>query len=237
MTEGTAEPTSVGDVAQLGLWLAQHGFTEFLDDCERLVECRLLPCQIIQSPGLKPDVDDGADNHANLDARGIGAYGGMHGPKWGKNPVTDITCAVLHSVADIFRHIAVPSPAGLKVNCHFDYEDHNVRIKSERGEQATVTIVPKIHESILVRIPGWAPGETVRLTVNDISFEPTKFRNFAYVPRDVLPGTVILRYGLPLQKAVEKTAGVECTFTWKGDEIVGVFPNNDFFPFYPTSTG
>ena len=44
--EGRAEPSSVGDVAQLGLWLARHGYTEFLDDTERLVQ--LITDKIVQ---------------------------------------------------------------------------------------------------------------------------------------------------------------------------------------------
>ncbi len=233
-TEGTAEPTSVGDIVQLGLWLSRHGYPELLDDCEWLVRCRLLPCQITKPPDLIPEADDADDQHKNLGARAAGAYGGMHKPQWGKHPVTDITCAVLHSLADVYQHVAVRNPAGLTVNFHLTYEDRNIRITSRRGKEAAVTIEPQVCENLLVRIPRWTPIESVRLSLNGTPFKFTSIGNFAFVPREMLPAKILLQYGLPVRTEVEQTAGVKYTFRWRGDEILGVTPNNDFFPFYPT---
>jgi len=233
--EGNAEPASAGDVAQLGLWLARHGYTAFLEDVERLVRCRLLPSQIVQRPGLKPANQDGSDAHADLDARVVGGYAGMHEPYWGRNPATDITCAVLHTLVDVYQHVAVPSPMGLVVNLHFDYEDDKIRMSSERGERAKVTIVPKIRQNIAVRIPAWTAPDSVKLTVNGQPFNPIRVGRFAYIPRDVFPAPILLQYDLPVRKEVERIAGIDYALTWKGDGIVGVSPNNDFFPFYPTA--
>jgi len=200
----TAEPTSVGDVVQLGLWLARNGYTECLDDAERLVRCRLLPCQITESPGLKPAVADDADEHRDLDRRVVGAYGGMHQPHWGKNPVTDITCAVLHTLTDVYRHVAVRTPAGLAVYFHLDYEDDRIRIHSQRGEGAEVTIQMKSSQNALIRLPGWTPRDSVRLLVNGTPVNPMWLGRFVYVSHELLPGTIVLRYGLPVQKLTEQ---------------------------------
>jgi len=228
-----AEPASTGDAVQLGLWLARNGYTEFLDDAERLVRACLLPSQIVQKPELKPAVDDGADLHTNLSARAVGAYGGMHPPFWGKNPTTDITSAVLHTLVDVYQHIAVSAPAGLTVNFHFDYEDDRVRIHSKRQEKGQVSIEPKVHENVLVRIPSWAPPNSVRLTVNGKACDPIVVGAFAFIPRDLLPATIELEYDLPVRKEIETVAEVDYTLTWRGDDIVGIAPNSDFFPFYP----
>lgn len=229
-----AEPASTGDVVQLGLWLARNGYTEFLDDAERLVRACLLPSQIVQRPELKPDVDDGADQHTNLSARAVGAYGGMHPRFWGKNPTTDITCAVLHSLVDVYQHIAVSAPAGLTVNFHFDYEDHRVRLRSERQENARVSIEVKNRENVWIRIPAWAPKGSVHLTVNGKPCDEIRVGMFACIPRDLLPGTIELRYGLPVHKEVERIGNVDYALKWKGDDVIGIAPNSDFFPFYPT---
>ena len=230
-----AEPASTGDAVQLGLWLARNGYTEFLDDAERLVRACLLPSQIVQKPELKPAVDDGADQHTNLSARSVGGYGGMHPPFWGKNPTTDITSAVLHTLVDVYQHIAVSAPAGLTVNFHFDYEDDRVRIRSERQEKAQVFIEPKARENVLVRIPSWAPPNSVRLTVNGKACDPIAVGTFACIPRDLLPATIELQYDLPVRKGIERIAGVDYTLTWRGDDIVGIAPHNDFLPFYPAA--
>ena len=72
------ETTSPGDAAQLALWLARLGYGEFLDDAERIVRARILPSQITEKPGLTPMAEDGRDEHARLDERVLGAFGGMH---------------------------------------------------------------------------------------------------------------------------------------------------------------
>jgi hypothetical protein len=233
--EGNAEPASAGDVVQLGLWLARHGYTEFLEDVERLVRCRLLPSQIVQRPGLKPAIQDGSDAHADLDARVVGGYAGMHEPYWGRNPATDITCAVLHTLVDVYQHVAVPSPMGLVVNFHFDYEDDRIRISSEQGEKAKVTLVPKIRQNIAIRIPAWTTQDSVQLTVNGQPFNQTRIGRFAYIPREVFPAPILLQYDLPVRKEVERIAGVDYTLTWKGNGIAGISPNSDFLPLYPTA--
>jgi hypothetical protein len=233
--EGNAEPASAGDMVQLGLWLARHGYTEFLEDVERLVRCRLLPSQIVKRPGLKPAVQDGSDAHTDLDARVVGGFAGMHEPYWGANPATDITCAVLHTLVDVYQHVVVQSPMGLTVNFHFDYEDDKIRITSERGQRAKVTIVPKIRQNIAVRIPGWTPPDSVKITVNGQPFDQVRVGKFACIPRDVFPAPIVLQYDLPVRKAVERIAGVDYSLTWKGDGIVGLTPNSDFMPLYPTA--
>jgi DUF1680 family protein len=136
---------------------------------------------------------------------------------------------------DVYQHIAVSSPAGLTVNFHFDYEDHNVSIRSERREKAQVFITPKVRENVLVRIPAWAPANSVRMTVNGKDCDPIAVGKFACVPRELLPGTIELQYDLPVRKEIEKIANVDYSLTWRGDEVLGISPNSDFLPFYPTA--
>ncbi|HEX2973553.1 MAG TPA: hypothetical protein VHP11_14555, partial [Tepidisphaeraceae bacterium] len=68
VAESFGETTSPGDAAQLALWLCQEGYSEFIDDAERLVRARILPSQIRQSPPLRPAAEDGKDAHRDLDA-------------------------------------------------------------------------------------------------------------------------------------------------------------------------
>ena len=50
-------------------------------------------------------------------------------------------------------------------------------------------------------------------------------------------GEVVLTYGLPVRKETERSVGVDWVLTWRGDEIIGIFPNSDFYPFFRTGTG
>jgi len=232
---GGGETTSPGDAAQLSLWLARNGYTDFLDDAARIVRARLLPSQITKSQGLKLTIDDGKDEHFNLDERIIGGMGGCHWePHAGKQAVTDVTAAGLHSLIDIYNNIAIHTGVGLTVNFHFDYENDEIQIISERDRDATVRITVKNQQNIMVRIPKWTPTDSVQFTVNGNLITPLMIGNFAYLPRQLFPGEVILKYGLPVNTVMEKTGGVEYKIVWRGDDVIGISPNSDFFPFYPS---
>ncbi|MEI6915603.1 MAG: hypothetical protein WCL39_10770, partial [Armatimonadota bacterium] len=122
LKESFPETTSPGDAAQIALWLSREGYGEFLDDAERLVRARLLPSQIVTSPPLRPTVDDGKDRHRDLDKRVIGGYGGCHTkPHGGKQGVTDVTAAGVHTLIDIYKHVAVTEGGQLTVLFHMAY--------------------------------------------------------------------------------------------------------------------
>ncbi len=229
------ETTSPGDAAQIALWLGHCGYPQLLDDVERIVRTRLLPSQITESPGLRPFTNDDKDEHSNLDERIVGGFGGMHTePHAGKKNVTDITAADVHTLVDVYRHVAIHSRAGLVVNFHFDYEDENVKITSQRGKDAQVTITPKLRENMLIRIPQWAPKESVRVKTGGKTLSPIMLNGFAYLPKDRPSLEIVVQYALPTRTLRETTDGTEYTLLWRGDEITGVYPNSDFFPFYPT---
>ena len=230
------ETTSPGDAAQLALWLAQLGYSEFLDDAERIVRARILPSQITAPLGLKPAADD-EDEHANLDDRAIGAFGGMHRhPHGGKRPTTDITAADLHTLCDIFDHIVEETAMGLVVNFHFDYEDARVQIDTERGDLGRLTIHPKVAQRVSIRIPCWVPMESVQLKVNDEPSRLSWIGNFLFVPQHEQPVRIQVEYGLPVQTIDESTDGVNYRITWRGDDVIGITPHTDFLPFYPPAS-
>jgi hypothetical protein len=60
---------------------------------------------------------------------------------------------------------------------------------------------------------------------------------FAQVRRESLSPSskILLRYALPLRTTTETINDAKCEYTWRGDDIVGVSPNTDNRPFYPTA--
>ena len=234
--DSKGEVSSPGDAAQLALWLGRRGYSEFLDDAERIVRCRILPSQITAPLGLTPMEDDGKDEHANLDARAVGAYGGMHrhphGEAW---PTTDITAATLHSLCDIYQGIVDATAAGLRINFHFDYEDENLRLVSGRNQGATLQILPKTSKPLFVRIPRWAPPESVQLAVDEKSVPGQQIDGFLFVEGQRPGGQIKIEYALPERTTSETTDGVEYQLSWRGDDLVGIEPNTDYLPFYPTA--
>jgi hypothetical protein len=224
------EAASAGDAAQLAMWLAfRHGHEEFLDDAERWVRCRIVPGQIPEKYAK--------DGNGQVDRRFLGGWGAYHQPQGGMMCYPDVTAAVLHTLCDVYRHIAVRSGTDLKVNFHFDYEDDNVRITSRRAEEAEVSISPKNQDDVFIRIPGWTPPESVRITVDGKPLPVKMVGRFAQVRRESLSPSskILLRYALPLRTTTETINDAKCEYTWRGDDIVGVSPNTDNRPFYPTA--
>ena len=248
-SDGRAEVTSAGDAAQIAVWLALHaGYTEYLDDVERIVRARILPSQITSLPevdlpsGIDHDQEMGRlwgdDEYVNVGERVLGAYGGMQlEPHGGKRSTTDITAAVVHTLVDVQHSIVTRKPGGVWVNFHFDAEDGGVSIRSARDREAEVRVSLAGLENVFLRVPRWAPIESVGISVNGAKSPVRMVGDYAFVPRDSDTREIALTYGLPARRTTETTEGIEFHLEWSGDEIVGVCPNTAFFPFYPTLDG
>lgn len=245
--------SSAADVAQMALWLGlHHGHYERLDDVQRLVVSRILPSQITSTPALLPKNAERqprtmvmpdfrfahVDYPENLGEIIIGALGGIygraHGGKWS---VTDVTSSVLSVLVSVYENIAWNDRQAIRVHFHFDYDSDFIRIRGERGNRARVVLEPKVKKNLLVRVPGWVPRDSLTLRVGDESVARTWIGPFLLIGRDRLPARVELRYDLPVTREREKAAGTEFEITWRGDEIVSICPNTDFYPFFPTTDG
>lgn len=228
------ETTSPGDAAQLALWLAKIGYSEFLDDAERIVRNRILASQITSHLGLEPMERDGADEHENLDERVLGAFGGMHRHPHGESlPTTDITAADLHTLCDIYGNIVEYTDSGIRINFHFDYEDESLSTTCVRREKGYFDVLLKVSSSLFVRVPGWVPEDSIGVSINKQSVRSVLVDHFLFIP-ELAPGDLIqLQYDLPVKRVREHTDQVDYEITWCGDDVVGITPNTDFLPFYP----
>lgn len=225
-TDSVGETTSPGDAAQIALWLAtRHGRTEYFDDVERIVRARLIPCQITEAPGIKTPKD------APLL---LGALGGMYEEPHGyKLATTDVTAAVIHSLVDVYQHIVTFDETGLRVNLHFNYEDNKVRIASQRGRSAKLSVMVKEKQNVHIRIPRWTRMDSVKVTVDGKPYRPLVVADYILVPKDLLPGEIVVTYALPMSTEIEPTKGITYIIAWRGDEIMGISPNSTHLPFYP----
>jgi hypothetical protein len=232
--ESIGETTSPGDAAQLALWLYQAGYAEFLDDAERLVRARILPSQIRTTPPLQPQVNDGKDPHKDLSKRIIGGYGGCHAhPHGGKQAVTDVTSADVHTLVDIYKHVVASAGGALYVLFHFDYEDPRIQVVCRRGKTAQLSATPKIAASVALRVPIWTPRDSVRVRIDNKTYRPVFAGQFAWTGKVPAGTHVEMQYALPERRAKEKDLGAEYEIFWRGDDVVGVRPNTSFYPFYP----
>jgi hypothetical protein len=247
-SDGFGETTSPGDAAQLALWLSRNGYTEFLDDAERIVRARLLPGQITAPPMVDPAPDEtiGAER---LNSMLVGAIGGCHGrPHSHKGCVTDVSAAGLHSLVDVYNHIVTTTPLGTTVNLHLDYEDKDISVTShrpplplapqtrgDRGRETTLVIRAQRAGPLAIRVPAWTPAESVKISLNDEPVSGLRIGPYLRVVPAAPGARIALQYALP-EKVTQETSMMETyEIHWRGDEVVGISPHDDFFPFYPTA--
>ena len=232
--ESFGETTSPGDAAQLALWLTQEGYSEFLDDADRLVRSRILPSQILDTPALAPSAASGGDTVRNLEQRIIGGYGGCHHhPHGGKRAVTDVTAADVHTLIDIYKHVAVSAGNTLEILFHMDFEDSRVRVACQRETRGQLTVTPKTDAALCVRVPQWTPRESIRFRAGNQPLTPVYAGHFAMIGRVPAGTNVVMEYDLPRRQVTETGLGVAAEILWKGDDVVGIAPNTTFYPFYP----
>jgi hypothetical protein len=232
--ESIGETTSPGDVAQLALWLFEQGHPDFIDDAERLVRARILPSQIRQTPPLHPAAEGDGDEYRDLEKRILGGYGGCHGhAHGGKRAVTDVTSADVHTLVDIYKHVAVKTGDAIEVLFHFDYEDSRIRSVCRRGEPAELSVMLKSDAMLAIRVPGWTPRNSVRVRLENDAYQPVFAGQFVWTGKLPAGTCVTVEYAIPEKQTKEKGLGTEFEVHWHGDEVTGVRPNTDFYPFYP----
>jgi len=227
------DPASAGDSAQLALWLAMRaGCDDLLDDVERLVRARLLPAQLTEE-----DIQRNPDRAFAPRERGawcIHAY--SHA---GKGCTPDVHAAVVHSLCDIHSHILTRTATGVRVNLHFDAENEDLKIVSTRGRRARVAVAVKRPNNVMIRIPGWAPESSLRLTVDGKTYAQQRMGVFIWIPaEDTHHGSSVeLSFDLPERHSEEHMpSGRRYQFTWRGDEITGIDPQDNPMSFYaPTA--
>ena len=88
----------------------------------------------------------------------------------------------------------------------------------------------------MVRIPGWAPESSLELIVNGEATSIKRRGEYAWVPggEQRMGGDIVLTYDLPERTTEEEMpSGRVYTIAWRGDEIVGIDPQDGPMPFFP----
>jgi hypothetical protein len=207
------EHASCGDVAQIALWLAlRAGQTELLDDVERLIRARLLPSQI--SDPQQPRRDGGW---------------GVYAHPFGYGAILDVFAAVLHSMADFHEQIVTTTTGReVSVNLHFDVDAPAVKVTATRDQKATLTVLPKQSCPLRIRVPMWAPRDSVQWSAADQPLPMNWDGAYLTLTREnVVAGRLItLRHDLPLQQTTEEMPISRRKFqlAWRGDEVVSCEP-------------
>lgn len=225
-----ANTETTGAALRLALWLALYTeHVEFYDDVERLVRARIIPTQI-----TRDDI-----NNYNIKQLGkmLGGWGCIRTPHAGKGANPSGTAEILHTLSIVYKNIYKQEKSGLVIYMHFDFSDDKVKITTNRANEASVIVSPHIYDNVLIRVPGWVDKDSIRISVDNCEIDLCIIGSFVYVSKIYFSvgSRIKMCYDLPVRHTVEKMpAGDTYQFRWRGDEIVGVYPNERDIPFYPT---
>lgn len=231
---------SAGDIAHLALLLWDaFGDASLLDDAERLVRARLVPAQVRGRVPIIPRENGTGDAVHDLPGRYIGAIGGGVGHVRGVMCVTDFTAAAVHSLVELQRRATDLDPGLVRVNLHFDADRGGVRVRcGRRGEVASVTVDLPPGRELRVRVPRWAPRNSLRVALNDQPIPATVRADFAVIPPSPSAARAALHFTLPRRETLEawrdEDAGCpHVTLVWRGDEVERCEPLGRYLEHHP----
>ena len=244
------DAASAGDVATIALWLWQQTKDNaLLDDVERIVRARLLPAQVVQAADVKPLETGDGDEYRDLAQRMAGALGGATSHTFGKSAITDITAATLNSLIEVYNNVITVNNNEVRVNMHFSRRNQFASVSAQRGEKAKVAVTVFGPQNLCVRVPRWAPADSVTLLVNGAARPIKKQGDYICIGGEANGIDVELGYDLPermetelgrcqyfdsserLRPPMEKPRTY--TLKWRGDEVIAAAPTVPYFPFYP----
>ena len=226
---------AAGEIAhiQLLLWDQCRDLT-LLDDIERIVRARLLPAQVRERLPLKPRRESEDDSCCDLAKRFLGTIGGAVGHVIGQSCVPDMTAAAVHSLVEVYNRIVDRDNHGLHVNFHLDYDGPDVHIRSVRQDGGARLLVENdAGNDVFIRIPGWAPVDSLQLLVNERPIELEQAAGFVHYSGTGTPVWLEFTYELPEFTDTEEWRDEDATeavatFHWRGDDIVSVDPVGDY---------
>ncbi len=208
------EHGSCADVLVLALWLGlRAGQTDLLDDAERLIRARLLPSQVSEPTNPRND----------------GAWG-VYGHPFGYGSILDVFAAVLHALVDVDARTVSALPDGTSsVNLHFTCDTPLATVVATREDSARIAVTSKREARLRVRVPQWAPRDSVRIAVGDHPLTPRWDGAYLMLEATEAPvgHTVVVEYGLPEKETVEEMPVSKRKFrlSWRGDEVIGCEPS------------
>ncbi len=225
-----SDPASTGDAAQLALWLALHADChDLFGDVERYVRARLIPAQLTEQ-------DLSRYPEQKFAPRDIGAWGIHDHSHGGKHCTPDVLAAVTHTLCDVYQNICTQTMDFFQINLHFNYEDAQVKIVSQRSERAKLSILVKEPCNMMIRIPSWTSESSLDLAIDGETVPVKREGIFAVLSADQLnlKSKVVMSYDLPTRYTEEQMPSGRCyRFMWRGDEIMGISPQDNPLSFYP----
>ena len=195
------EHASCADTAYIAFLLAvRGGYPELLDDVERLVRGRLFYGQITEGE----------------------AYGtwGSYSSYFGQGSIIDIFALVATTLCQIYQDMIQEREGGTYIHLLFSGKCNALSVDADRDDCQRITIIPHVAKKIFVRIPTWAPVDSI--CVNGVAKWEQEGVYLTIDPQDMVEESPItVSFVLPKYETKAKTwiSQKEFTLSWRGDTL------------------
>jgi len=197
---------SCADTIYIAYLLATKcGYTELLDDVEKLMRCRLFYCQ-------------------NTSEENFGAWGIFGGHYFANSITLDVFALIASTLCYIYNSMIEEKEDRTYIYLHFSKETAAVTVESERDEKQHTKITPHAKKQIWIHIPSWCTAKSVAVTDdkgNAVSYT-MEGEYLVLTEKVVVPGeTLEVSYELPVGETIAKTwkSGKSYRCLWKGDTL------------------
>jgi hypothetical protein len=143
--------------------------------------------------------------------------------------------AVMRAAGAIWRETVTGTSAETRVNFAFNRFSPLVDVVSSLPHRGELNIFVKDAKKVLIRVPGWAPKEKVKVFVDqkpiDVTWQDSYVVFNAVTANQQLTVTYPLRIA-EIKETVGSLEGARFTEKWRGNTIVDISPPGRFIPMY-----
>ena len=131
----------------------------------------------------------------------------------------------MHSLIELYERSVDIEDNCVRVNFHFDFKRADVEVKNVRDDSgAHLTVLNKTGIPVYIRIPSWAPKNSLKLFANDKPLIIEEAAGYVCVSKQDPSTRIELHYALPEYTTEEpwrdeSATQDSVTFKWRGDEI------------------
>ena len=230
------EVNNTGDIVETALILGRWGWSEYLQDAERIVRGHILPAQLRDISFIEqPPNPDGVDGQRDVAERHRGAFG-FPAP-YGHQPVEaeavsfnmDIVGGAVASLCEVYRAMVKSGPAGHRVNLLFDHETEAVRVESPYTHDV-LRVEVREPGPLWVRLPSWVTPSEVE--VKGVT-PPRVDRGFLFFAQPPLREPLEIHFALAEEELVlqHRTRAIRARL--RGDAVVAMDNFGAELTFFP----
>jgi hypothetical protein len=140
--------------------------------------------------------------------------------------------AVVRAAHAVWDETVTGDASEARVNMAFNRESPLVRVISSLPHRGEVNVIVRAARRVLVRVPGWAPRDGVRVFVDRQSLEISWDGSYVVLEGVRAGQQLTVTYPLRVAEIREPINGVMYTEKWRGNTIVDIEPRGTRVPMF-----